>query len=272
MSKLTIDIKRSLAIISDTHVGSRCSLFPDKYVGSEGNVIKPNEGQLEIYKYWKYFFNEVCNRLRVDTIIHLGDALHGLNRKEAGEGLLLPTLQDQCDCFIQLIRPYLKGRKFLVVSGSGYHESLDFKVHKTIAERLNGIFCGYVADIKLKNTNRTINIAHSSGYPQIYVSTVLDREGFFLKVAEASGKIGKVDILVRGHIHIFEHIHLSTQHLVSTPCWTTFSGNPLTTKLYGRKQPDIGGIVIMIDKYDRITIHHYLMDRIPRIDNVLMDV
>ena len=32
MSKLMINIKRSLAIISDTHIGSRCALFPEKYI------------------------------------------------------------------------------------------------------------------------------------------------------------------------------------------------------------------------------------------------
>ena len=51
MSKLMINIKRSLAIISDTHVGSRCALFPDKYTTKEGNIVRANAGQLEIFKY-----------------------------------------------------------------------------------------------------------------------------------------------------------------------------------------------------------------------------
>lgn len=261
--------KRALAFISDTHIGSRYALFPDEFTTDEGNKIIISDPQKQILDYWQEF-QRACDYWGVDTVFHLGDALHGLNVKERGEGLMVSDLNDQMEACKILLKPLIKGRQFIVVSGSGYHESVDTKIHKTLAKELKGYYAGLIKNIKLKDTNRTINIAHGTGGSFVYMSTNLDREGLFIKVAEAHNKLPKIDAMFRGHIHLFEHIHLPQIHLVQLPCWVAFQPMKLTVQLYGKKQPDVGGVILLIDDEDRMIIYHYLMKNVPRIGDGLV--
>ena len=262
------DYKRVIAVISDTHVGSRYALFPKKFKTEEGNTIHLNRGQEQILEYWHEFWR-IADELKVDTVIHLADALHGLNRKEFGGGLLVSSLDEQKEAFIELMTPVIKGRKFAMLSGSQYHESLDTRVHLDLCHRLGGYYAGLMRNIKIEGTNRVFNIAHGTGGDTIYLSTALDREGLFIRLAESYKKLPHIDLVLRGHIHKFLHIHLETLHLVQVPCFMAYEPMKFTIKNYGRKQPDLGGVIILIDKQDRMTIHHFLMGKAPRIsDNI----
>jgi len=176
-----------------------------------------------------------------------------------GERLLFSSLDEQIAGYVDLMKPNLKGRQFGIVSGSSYHESTEFQVSRAIAEKLKGSFLGYIKNIKVENTSRTLNIAHNAGYPQVYLSTILDREMLFQKVAESIKKIPKVDILVRAHVHLSLYIHQEGGHIIFAPCWKIFEGMPLTTKLYPRKIPSIGGVIISFDMDDKIYVIPYEM-------------
>jgi hypothetical protein len=73
--------KRIIACIGDTHIGSKFALFPPEYKDEDGNIYRANAGQRKIYSYWLDFCKK-CDELNVDTVIHFGDALHGLNRNQ----------------------------------------------------------------------------------------------------------------------------------------------------------------------------------------------
>ncbi len=257
MSKLTVHYKRVIAFISDLHVGSSYGLFPKGIETPQGNEIKLNKGQEKLLEYWNEFWSK-ADRWDVDTVIDCGDSCSGLNRKEFGVNLMASDLEVQKDAYVSLIKPHVKGRQYINITGSGYHQSLDTKIQKDIAKRLGGKFYGAIANIHPVKTSRIINISHGVGGAFVYRSTALDREGLFQLASTALGKIPKVDIVVRGHLHSFIHLHMPSQHLIQLPCWVAYEPNKIMLKSYGKLQPDIGAVILFIDEEDRVDIHHYL--------------
>lgn len=262
--------KRVLAFISDTHIGSRFALFPPNFSFPEGNRVKLNAGQKKLYIYWKRFCR-TCAQVGVDTVIHCGDAIHGNNPHGLGRSLMLPELETQADACIELLTPLVKGREFHLISGSLYHESREFQIHQYIARQLKGKFHGPIFNARIRGTSRVFNIAHGEGGSWIYRATMLDREGLFQLAAQAVGKIPKIDVCVRGHFHSFMHLHLPNQHLIQLPCWLSYTPDRVYLKSYGKMQPDIGGVIVLIDTEDRISVWHYLYPA-PRVIDFIREV
>lgn len=255
--------KRAIALIGDTHVGSKRALWPPEYTTSEGNVLKANRGQRRIYEYWVDFCR-ICDEHKVDTVIHLSDACHGTNRKSFGENLMTPELDIQQDVVEGLLRMIIKDRQFIIISGSGYHQSLDTKIHKSIAKNLNGQYGGYLCEGKIVGTKRVLNIAHGRSGAVIYRATVIDREIVDILQAEAQGKLDKIDIIARAHWHTWIHLDAHGKHGIQVPCWCAWIPEGPYLRSYGRMQPDIGGALLLIDQEDRIWIEDF---RYPSVKN-----
>lgn len=259
MKKITLEIVKAIAIISDTHFGAKHALFPDEFKTLHGNTIKANKGQLEIFKHWKYFISK-CNEFNVDTVIHLGDVIHGVNIKS--KTTIFHKLDEQVELAIQVLSEITKNRKFFILAGSQFHESVEFEIANVIANRLKGEFLGYVSNIEISKCKKTINVGHSAGSPMVYTATVMDREMLFYKLAEAKGVLKKADWIVRGHLHIYGHQDNSKIHTLLIPAWCGYE--PVRDlKLFGKRQPDVGGCILLIDKDNRILPLHFLMDKIP---------
>lgn len=264
--RLKINFKRVIALISDTHVLSDFALCPDGVINEEtGKNISAmrSAGQLQLFKYWNDFVN-VCNFWGVDMVIHVGDAIQGCNPKNAGRNTLDPDIDVQTDACVSLLEPLVKNRSFHCVSGSLYHESVDSKIHYRLCKDLKGIasrseYHGAVYNSRIKGTNKVINVAHCSTGAAIYRSTILDREALFLKVAEAEGRFEwKTTIMIRGHLHCFLHLDNGNTHMIQVPGWQAWYPLRDKVRLYGKMQPDIGGVILFIDDDSRLTLHHYL--------------
>jgi len=256
LSVIKHTFKRIIALISDTHIGSRYALWLPEYETEEGNVLKANKGQCQIYEGWVDFCKK-CDEMNVDTVIHLGDALHGTNRKEFGRNLMTSELDIQMDVAEQLLKMIVKDRQFIIITGSGYHESLDTKVHKNLAKALNGNFGGAMCNWHIKGTNRKMNMAHGVSGAVVYQTTVMDKESVQLLQAQALGKLVKFDIVARAHWHFAAHLHQRQQHFIQVPCWMAWEPSKPYLGYYGRKQPDIGAYILLIDEEDRIHVWDY---------------
>lgn len=266
----TLKYIRRIALVSDTHVGSRFAIWPEVIKTEDDQEYRAKPAQLELLAHWRSFLATV-DEYECDTVIHAGDLCHGTNRKQLGKLLVTPEMGIQLDAAEELLTPLIKNRRFIVISGSGYHDSLDCDVHRQIARRLKGKYLGAVANMHLKGTNRTLNLAHGEGSAAIYRTMIMDREGGHQLQAHALGKLPKLDIVVRGHWHTFFHIHLPRQHLVQVPCWMAFEPSKPYLKMYGKMQPDIGGVIILIDSENRIDVHHFLYP-CPRIGDMMREL
>lgn len=255
--KLISRVERSVAFISDLHVGSRFAICPDKYQTAEKQWIIPSAGQAYLNNSLAAF-GKVCDSLGVDTVLVNGDALHGQNVAENGIGLSTTNLDEQIAMCVETIRPLVKKRKLLMISGTGYHKTArGINPEKSVCDALGGIWLGPLANLSFKPSKKVFNIHHGYSGSVIYREMILAREGLFAKWAEANGT-PHVDVIIRGHLHSFIHIHEHGLHMIQLPCWTAMEPSKITLKLYFKMLPDIGGVVINMDNEDRLTVFHYL--------------
>lgn len=261
------NISRSIAFFSDIHVGSVYAPWPDSpvYSPQKGNLSKSmNPGQRQLLKNWKEAMG-VCNEFAVDTVCFLGDTIQGCNPKEGGRDCVTPDMEIQKDATEILLEDLVRDRIIHVLSGTLYHESIDSRIHKDLNTRFQkyakaSTYHGPIANLKLKGTGKTINLAHKSTNAMIYTSTIMDRERIFLKMAEADGRLPRINYQFRGHLHIYYHLDTPSMHLIQNPGWMSWFPYKDSAGLYGKTQPDIGFVLLLIDKQDRSYIMHFLYE------------
>jgi len=270
---------RTIAFTSDFHVGSRYAVCPEGFRTPQGQYYTLSEGQLQLNSYLDNYMNK-CLELGVDTMIMPGDLLHGSNYKEGGILLMTPDIDEQVDMSYTLLDPYVQKLRehsprpfqLYAFSGSGYHKTTKgHNPEKDIVEKLGGKFLGMVKNACFPPSKRVFNIHHGQSGAYIYREMMLGREGLHEKFAEAMGKLPKIDVMVRGHWHNFIYIHEHKQHFIQLPCWIAFEPTRITLKLYGKFQPDIGGVIVRIDENDRILVWHFLYD-VPLMENKVIEL
>jgi hypothetical protein len=260
--------KRVILLTADMHVGSRYALAPDDWNScKEGNPLELNQGQQAILEHWN-FCMQICKKWKVDTAFFLGDITNGVNKQEFGIQQMTTDLDEQIDGAVKLLKPLRKQCRngFYFCSGSGYHESVDTRIHMRLSEILNGTFLGAVANVKIRNTTRTLNVAHGVSSAFIYRTMLMSREALFLMEAEQLGKLEiPIDMVVRAHWHKFIHIHQEKIHMVQLPGWQAFVPWKGAMTSYGKFQPDVGMCLLFIDSENRMMLHHYTMRHVPHI-------
>lgn len=269
---------RKIACISDGHVMSSYAICPEGLHTPAGNPIMLNEGQKQILQHYNDFCN-IVDEMECDTVFVGGDMIHGQNPKERGLGLISTDLDVQINAGVELWSKICKGRKSIWVPGSGYHISTPgHNTEKDICDRIGKlpgtetIWAGPVINLELEG--RIINFSHGGSGAFIYRETAMAREIMFSKVAWANNKLPKIDMFVHGHWHWFSYLHEYDVHFLQLPGWTAFEPCPIFIKNYVRFQPDIGGVIILMDDEGRILVWHFLYP-VPRIayaqDRILKD-
>jgi len=259
--ELSHKYKRVIVLISDLHVGSRYAPFPPTFKGArENQPFGLNQGQITLNQYF-FDFVDICKELKADTVFLVGDIMGGYNPKDPGMYLLTSDLDEQCMAAYELLKPLCKGRQVGVWAGTPYHGAgtENIKIHKQLADMLNGRFFGRIANIKLVPSERIVNIAHRGTSAPVYPETAMARDMLFFQQAEALKNIPfTVDIIVRAHMHRWIYIHKYQKHYLMLPGWEAFIPYYMATRWYSRYLNPVGGAVLLIDDKDRIRVWHYL--------------
>jgi UDP-2,3-diacylglucosamine pyrophosphatase LpxH len=243
------------------HVGSDFGLCGPNWITKDTNKdlgASRNKGQKIIYKYWQFFANK-CKEWDADSFIFFGDIINGVNFKQSGLRQMTSDIDEQVDHAISLIKPIINDKPSIHLSGSGYHGSKDTRVHRRIAKDVGGKFLGGIANVKLEGTSRILNIAHGTSQAYVYRTMIMSRESLFMAEAMAFGKVPRVDMLIRGHMHHFIHIHQKGMHMLQLPCWKAYEPWRGTLGAYGKFQPDIGACILLIDQKDRMVVLPFIM-------------
>lgn len=262
-------MKRVIAFISDLHIFSRYALCPPQYLTAEGVSFNHSREQKKIWDYWLYFCG-VCDDQKVDTIVIVGDTIHGQNPAERGTMLMSPDIDEQKSAAVQIISMISNGRKLYMFGGSKYHSSIMGEaLERDICNALGGKWMGGIANVSFHPSKKIFNISHGQSAAFIYREMIMGREALFIKWAEALKKIPKIDVIVRGHWHHFIYFHESGLHMIQLPGWMAYEPSRPYLRSYGKMQPDIGGVIVFIDDEDRIRVWHYLMGEPPHISDKL---
>jgi hypothetical protein len=259
--------RRVIAWISDTHVLSPYALCPEGFVTDEGNILQLNPAQKQLLGYWKQF-QKVCDELAADTVCIVGDVMHGQNPKELGIGLMNTHMDMQIGAAISLLKPICRRRRVFMWSGSGYHigprghnTERDICNHEDLVKETESThWMGPISNVTFRPSEKLFNVQHGVSAAFIYRTMLMDRDTLFMREAESIGKIPKIDVLVKAHWHSFIHLHQKGKHSIQLPCWQIFTPWKGSLLSYGKMQPDIGGVITVLDDKDRLRVWHFLYD------------
>lgn len=185
---------KSILVISDLHTGSVFGIFPKNYKTRHQNEISLNPIQNELYELWEKMSEDV-RKENYDYVFLLGDLIDGLNTKGAGRERVVNNLNEQMDAALKLLRPLCNRKEVIGITSSPYHNSVDYEVDREICKQLHGHFLGTIANIRIKNTNKVINIGHGSGGSPIYAGTKASKDILLALSSERLEKIPDVDVI-----------------------------------------------------------------------------
>lgn len=236
---------RRLGFISCMHVGSACALWPDAYTTKDGQVIEGSPRQKVIKQYWDDFTSGIVRD--ADTIVLMGDLVQGLNRKDAGNGLMIADLGEQVDAAVSLLAPVCHGKQVISITGSKYHDAMDTSLDMAICRALGGTFKGGFTSLRIKGVNKIMNLCHGGASPTMYKATHEDRESMMMDAAIGSHLIRHpIDIVVRGHWHYFSHLPLTHRDMVRVPGWQAWYDAKFMRDMIGKKNNFMGAVVMDI--------------------------
>jgi len=256
---------KSVLIVSDMHVGSTtavCTSEPDTV--DLNTTYNPNKLQKELYACWQECIDELIQKPTL--LVVNGEPCDGGNPKGLGKQSWSTNLQDQLNDAEKLLKeiPY---QKLLFNRGSGYHvdqQGTNFEeiiAQKMKADRYKAFggsgYTDYYSLVEIHG--KFFNFSHHIGFNRwaSYRTTSLARE--MAGMVFEKDKMGKVDILVRSHVHYFVHVEFTHTHGFTTPAWKFPDGHLFRGGTAGTT-PDIGMVEVIIEPNGDLLIEKHIAE------------
>jgi hypothetical protein len=262
-----------IGLISDLHVGAQHGIFPPNFKDAYGVTYQINGGQVKLWEYMNQFI-EKLKEFKINTLIVLGDVIAGKNAKELGTYMIGTDLKMQKDAAIEVLGHICNNvptiQKVIILRGTPYHSSRDMPVEEAVADGLTikyNVDASYAGeymylDLKYNNRKKVLWLAHPATGAVVYPETALGRDiGQFLQ-AQATGKLPKVDMIIRAHKHEFIELHKSSIRYMVLPCWQFYVPYDKAVEWYSKWQPDIGGAILLADEEMRLRPLHFVYPNI----------
>ena len=245
-----------VAVIADIHIGHRAAMWPENYTDIDDKTLVPSKPQKLLNEYWHDYWT--CPEAKdAEFVLNLAESLEGNNRKEYGRSLVEPDLDLQADAFVHCLAPYIKGKRYIGLTGSGYHGSLDSQVETGVANQLKkeGIQAecmGDIANLKFKS-GHVIWATHKGGDAMLYRSTMLDRNSLYFSAIKSKMQADP-DVLLYGHHHKYFRVDTESRINVMAPTWKLWHPIKGAAK-FAYTQPTIGGIFFKLpDNHGNIEV------------------
>ena len=263
-----------IGFMNDLHIGAQQGIFPEGFVDGYGRKIKLNGGQKILWKYLNEYIGEM-NKNKINTFIIVGDLIAGKNYKEGGAYIMnveLPQQEKACAFLIAYVCKKVPTiTNVFMFRGTPYHGSRVGQVENNVAGILalkydiKPKYLGEYTYLTLKygKHKKVIWIAHPATGATMYPEMAMGRDiGHFLQ-AQATGKLTKVDMIIRAHKHEYISLHKSSIRSIILPCWQFFCPYDNAIKWYSKWQPDIGGVILLADDELRLRPWHFTYPNVP---------
>ena len=139
-------------------------------------------------------------------------------------------------------------------------------MHESLAQQLrndgcNAQYVGGPAFVELKGTKRVrrVFIDHEAPVALVYPATLQSREIMWFLMQMGKGTLPKIDCIIRAHTHRWQHLDHDSIHAISLPC---LCGLPIykgTRRYFPKLIPDIGAVLLFVDKEGRMRYMHFIM-------------
>jgi predicted phosphodiesterase len=239
-----------IAIVSDVQVGHEAALWPENFPINKGMTYNLAPHQKILLEYWKDYWTSREVK-QAEVVIDLGEEIEGKNKKGYGRSLVTANIDVQGNAYVQLIKNYIRGKKFFNLRASNYHDSDDTDIELNIVNQLKGLnidatYCEYIFNAKIKETGHVLWATHKGGDNMIYKSTMLDRNSLYFSAIKS--KLHEdPDIILYGHTHQHFRVDTATRINLIAPTWKFW--HPIKdASRFPYTQPTIGGIVLKFPK------------------------
>jgi hypothetical protein len=199
-----------MLILSDLHLGSAFSMWPEGFVGSSGTIITVNDCQRYINENWLGIQREVKEITggRIDVFCLVGDAVQGKGKKQDGEFVVEPNMAYQGRAALVAIEPFVDmsahGQRF-VFRGSRYHVGRQNDTEEWVAYTIGaepddfGRYCWmWLPDLDVGGA--CFDISHHQSAVMINRAMPLERERRFNNIMSDVKR--RADAIIRGHAHV----------------------------------------------------------------------
>ena len=269
---MTKKTDKSILVISDMHVGAStavCSESP--IIADTGSRHVPNGMQEKLYEDWKSCIKSLKNK-KPDLLVINGEPCDGSNQRQEGNQSWSTNIHDQLIDAEKLIR-MIQYKKIAFVRGSGYHVTKGgTNFEEILAAKMNATPCkpydnnGLTDNFaNFKINGKTVNFAHHIPFSKIPGNRTgaLSRE--MKQLVAEKDKHGKIDLIVRSHVHYYVEARYPDIMGVITPCWKYPDGFLFRSGMAGTV-PDVGMVEILINGKGKIEIIPHLRE-MPKLAN-----
>ena len=246
---------KRILVTSDWHCGHQVGLSPEKYHAPTADDHKFKKLSNVRSEIWKWFAQTVDKIKPVDVLIINGDALDGKGDKYGGTEQITPDRKVQCDIAMDVIE-YIDPSVIRMTYGTSYHVSANGEEWEDIIADKAGAKIGSHEWYEVNGV--VIDCKHKIVSSQIPHGrlTALAREILWAKMWNARNQQPEPDILIRSHVHYFEHVKHDGCLGFITPALQGFGSK------YGARQcsgtVDIGFLVIDIYNDGEIKWKEYI--------------
>jgi len=254
-----------ILLLSDLHLGSEFAVLPRVAYRTTDNTrtrVQPTPSQRYLLKCWRWMVGNLPAKLAY-TIVN-GDTLDGENPKEAGLYVNLQSPSDQAEAALELLGPIReRSEKFFLVKGSPYHEGRGADAVAGLAKALqadrwsSGLQTGTRLWLQMKKAaDLVLNASHHMTRGWIYPAGGADRTAMMAAVAEASGKLPRADIIVRGHNHLKRVVSAHGKTVIFQPAWKLLTPfvERLMEEIRAEVLSDLGAVLIEVTSTGRVNV------------------
>ena len=255
--------KSSKSIIGggDVHDGASTAVCsPAPYRAEQDDYIKPNAVQKTLFSAWETIKDNLKNK-KPNLWVCNGEPIDGANRKQIGAQSWTTSLEDQMNDFIKLAK-HIPYKDILFTRGSLYHSGLDAtNFEEVLADRMGALrykmFGGggatdYFANIEVNN--KVFNFSHHIGFSKGLQTRAAALSREMANMHYEYEKLGKVDVIVRSHVHYFCHVEFVHSHGIILPAWKYPDGHLFRGGVAGTT-PDIGMVEMIVEPNGEIIVN-----------------
>lgn len=201
---------KRLLVIGDTHCGSLLGLTPPEY--------QSDDNRDWLGPFWEWYTSTLEQIGPVDALVHLGDAIDGMGRKESTQHLTT-NLNKQVDMAVQCIEAVRAKCRYLV-RGTGYHTDLGGSFEDFVAEQLK---IDAHDELRLEINGRKFHARHVVGRSDIpYGQYTQDAKEATNEILQSELEdYDYADMLGRAHVHYNTGVwYWDSKRQVKREVWT----------------------------------------------------
>ena len=250
----------------DNHVGSMLALASLEPQLSDGSTFKPTKVMKRLYAAWL----EVKDSLHCkqpDLMVCNGEPCDGANPKQLGQQSWTTDIEAQMQDYMKLMKHY-NYQKLLFTRGSIYHTTLGAtNFEEILANRMPRVMkykahggsgsTDFFANVEANG--KVFNFSHHIGFSKGLQTRAAALSREMANMHYEADKLGKVDVIVRNHVHYFWHNEGVHTHGIIVPAWKFPDGHLFRGGVAGTT-PDIGMVEITVETNGDILVKKHIAE------------